>query len=132
MRAPALSAVTQIKLLIENLNFRSESDDVWQMFVPEARRVDPLDCSVMTSLTGRACVGTQDFDSFMLHNSNPNVQPQAKRYASLHRAMAALLTTRIVFRMGPLDDEHFNLHIYVVGIDQQKNLVGISVGATET
>lgn len=134
--APEYANVPEIlKPLIDGLDFQSESNCIWALFVPAERRTGAVTEDTMVRLTGKEMrePTPQDhrtFGEFFVHHCDPRVQPMWQRYITLRDTMSQLLTSLQVFRMSGFDD--YNLTYYVVGIDSKNNIIGIFVGATET
>lgn len=116
-----------IKGLIKGLNFLSETDDVWTLFLPYARRTGPVTSKSMAELTGLEFYSCVDFADFFNHAIK--TQSQSRQYAELYEGLVELLGQRKVFKM--LNSPN-NYEYYVVGIDFENNLVGCHVTSVET
>jgi len=122
---------------IDHLNYRSETDDTWDLWIPTAKRSPgPVTYPLMERLTNLPpfdAIGTppRDFDKFIDHVKH--AQPDdAVAYENLRKVIHQELAQPLVFRMrSPISSGH-NLNVYIVGLDATHNLVGILAHATET
>lgn len=113
--------------LTKSLNFRSEMDDFWTMFVPDSRRKGAVNSVTMMALTGLKFDSTVEFDEFMDHAIA--VQDDKPRYSAMKKAFVTYLINRKVFKM--VNSPH-NYEYYVVGLANDGNLLGVFVTAVET
>lgn len=113
--------------LTKSLNFRSEMDDFWTMFVPDSRRKGAVNSGTMMALTGLKFDSTVEFDEFMDHAIA--VQDDKPRYSAMKKAFVTYLINRKVFKM--VNSPH-NYEYYVVGHDRENNIIGCCVTAVET
>ncbi len=119
--------------LVHGLNFLSETDDIWQVFSPSARRKGAITSKTMTEITGLEFDRTLDFEDFLNRTTNSQTisqgQAVGKRYRELHKELRAMLVNRQVFKMV---NSPRNYEYYVVGLDRDNNLVGVFVTSVET
>ncbi|MBK8468103.1 MAG: hypothetical protein IPL32_20000 [Chloracidobacterium sp.] len=122
-----------LEKLVKGLNFLSETDDFWQVFLPTARRKGAVTSATMKDLTRLGFQEQLDFDTFMDHTiaSQTVSQGQAvgKRYRELRTAFITHLGQRKVFKMINSPN---NYEYYVVGISRNNNLTGVFVTSVET
>lgn len=126
-------ASDSIERQIKGLNFLSETDDLWSLFLPTARRKGAVTSATMKELTGLAFEEMVDFDAFFEHTIQSQTISQGaavgERYKALRNELTALLTVRKVFKMR---NSPHNFEYYVVGFDKDQNLVGCNVTSVET
>lgn len=123
----------ELKRLIDGLNFLSETDDFWEMFVPTVRRTGAVTSATMVALTRLTFFAAVDFDTFMDHTINSQTISQGQAVGDRYRAVKAWFVERLiqrkVFKMVTTPNRY---EYYVVGIDKQNNLIGIFATAVET
>lgn len=113
--------------LTNKLDFQSEGNDYWQLWVPTARDRGAPTPILMERLDHPEY---STFESFREHHSKPIVQPMWERHEILFKYIATHLSVINVFYMSGRPG--YNMQIYVCGRDRTGQLMGVTVGATES
>jgi hypothetical protein len=126
--------VTRISRACEGLFYISETDAPVTVFAAE--RADTIDAATIRALTNSpkdARVEERDFHKFFARLTKSEAwhldaqREQTKKFLELQTLLEEDLRELKVFKIGEIQ-----LTIYVVGLDTNNNVVGVSTEAVET